>query len=166
MSTFKSSIMALIYAKDGVTLPPAHVVLHPAERWNCPGAGKQRRVKASHRRRQTYFRRCWWKMRVMSVAFGRGWSIDDARSQKRSEERLLDEQSWLRMDDEGCPNVSQQPYLGQEMIREKNPTLMKRRLMSLLFKVFVVPHPGGIGSICFACITRCVALRYVKKEKT
>jgi hypothetical protein len=166
MSTFKNSIMVLIYPKDEIRLSLVHIVLHSAGKWNRPGAGNQQRAKASHRRRRAYFRRCWW-MRVKSVAFGRGWSIDNARSQKRSEERLLDEQSWSRMDDEGCPNVSQQPYPGQEMIREKKTALMKRRrLMSLLYKVFVVPHPGGISSICFACITKCVVPRYVKKEKT
>jgi hypothetical protein len=118
MRTFKNSIMVLIYPKDGSHCRQSIVVLHSTEKWNCPGARNQQRAKASHRRRQAYFRRC-WRMRVMSVAFGRGWSIDDARSQKQSEERLFDEQSWSRMDDEGCPNVSQQSYPAQEVIREK-----------------------------------------------
>lgn len=41
-------------------------------------------------------------MRVMNAEFEQ--SGDGTRSRERSQERLRDEQAWLRMDNEGCPN--------------------------------------------------------------
>jgi hypothetical protein len=164
MSTFKSSTMVLLYPKGGFTLPSALSAFHSAERLDCQGARVQQQAKVPHDRFQANFRRCWWKMRIMNAAFGLRRSNDDAQPQKRNEEHLLDEQAWSRMDDEGCPNGRQLPHLHREIIQARTPTSMKRRLMPMLHELFVVPHPGGISSICFACITKYVALRCAPKE--
>lgn len=48
-------------------------------------------------------------MAVMNAAFEQAESRDGMASRERSEERLRDEDAWLSMEDEGCPNVRQLP---------------------------------------------------------
>lgn len=55
----------------------------------------------------------------MNAAFKHGELGDGAGSRERREERLGDEEAWLRMEDEGCPNGRQQPYPVRDMIRPR-----------------------------------------------
>ncbi|HWR14787.1 MAG TPA: hypothetical protein VN577_08150 [Terriglobales bacterium] len=52
-------------------------------------------------------RECWRRMAIMKAASDRAEHSDGSRFGERRAERRRDEEAWLRMDDEGCPNVRQ-----------------------------------------------------------
>lgn len=85
------------------------------------------------------FRECWRMMMVMRAAFER--SGDGARSRERSEERLRDEQAWLRMDGEGCPNGHEQIDLPSDIVgMAREATADMQRCRSRSWFSMLRPH--------------------------
>jgi hypothetical protein len=87
-------------------------VVPPVDKRGCHGAVMRENFGRRLDEFGASFRECWRRMRVMHAAFEQ--SGNGSRSRERSEERLREEEAWSRMNDEGCPNGTQQPYPRQD----------------------------------------------------
>lgn len=139
MSTFKSSIATLPYPQDKFLQPSVQGALPSVRMRVWQDAVTRRQPEPFTRRFGSFFRECWRRMRVMKAAFEQSESGDGTQSRERREERLRDEESWSRMDDEGCPNARQQPYTSQR--RSSLRLFMHHPLGTLLYELFVLPPP-------------------------
>lgn len=165
MSTFKSSIMILLYPKDGFAPFPAHAAFPSAKKLDYRKARFHQEEQDSQRWLQTYLRRYRWKMRAMNSVFGQVQPTDSTRSRKRREQRLFDEQAMSRMADEGCPNGRQEDEPSKRIVRQISSGSIDHRLVDLPLGWFTASHTEAVGSLFFACITRFVALRRSPKEE-
>ncbi len=104
MATSKSSITRLPSPQDEFIQPLAQGAATSERERECRDAVTRRQPESFTRRAGTFVRKCWRSMKVMNTAFNQEELCNGARSRERSEERLRDEEAWLRMEDEGCPN--------------------------------------------------------------
>ncbi len=104
MAIFKSSVTIPPCPQDKSIRLLVQDALPPERKRDCRDALTRRQPENFTRRANTFFRKCWRSMKIMNTAFEQEESGNGARSRERSDARLRDEEAWLRMEDEGCPN--------------------------------------------------------------
>lgn len=104
MSMFTSSIVMLLYPKGRNMRRSVNRVYPFEETRNRQDITTQQQFNSLSSRYNTHVRNGWSKVSILNAMFEKLESGSGAQSLKRSKEKLLDEQAWARMDDEGCPN--------------------------------------------------------------
>lgn len=104
MATFETSNMNPPYLQDELIPPYASKPFRCLRKQDGHSSLIGNRPEAFNLPFSVFFRERWQRIGIMNHAFEQSESGAGVQSQERSEERLHDEQSWSRMDDEGCPN--------------------------------------------------------------